>query len=387
VEIQEIEADIEQAYVRLTAAAQTARRAAELLSRNRLNEVIAESAGRLEQWQHTLDEHGQAVRWMTTAWHDLNGVDFTPAQVAPPPTYVRVGHVELDADNSLSIPAMVPLIGSGHLFISNDAEADHARGFLHQVLLRLLVATVPGSVQLILVDPLTQGQSFGPFLRLPASIRGDKVFWETSEIEQQIQKLAHVIEETLQQRLTNRFRSIEEYNSLTDGLNIPYRILVLSDWPENLSERARQSLDRIARNGPKAGVYVLASSSESDLSREIVSFGTTLIIDAKGDLRFGEAQFDPFQVIPDPIPEPEQVDRWLHAIGSAAQAESDSVPFRSLGAPESYRWMGNTADGIVVPIGLDSQGDVHLLALGKGLVHHGLIGGTRSLARRICCTY
>jgi len=96
--------------------------------------------------------------------------------------------------------------------------------------------------------------------------------------------------EVTQTRLTNVHDSVEAYNAATTGATIPYHVLVLAGLPAGVSDRAAELLDRLARNGPRAGLYLLATVDPGlppprgfDLAA-LAALGTTVGLDSRGDL-------------------------------------------------------------------------------------------------------
>jgi hypothetical protein len=98
----------------------------------------------------------------------------------------------------------------------------------------------------------------------------------------------HVVEVT-QTRLTNVYDSVEAYNATT-GATVPYHVLVLAGFPAGIGDRAAELLGRLARNGPRSGLYIVATiDPDLDLPRGfdlagLGELGTTLSLDERGDL-------------------------------------------------------------------------------------------------------
>ena len=87
---------------------------------------------------------------------------------------------------------------------------------LQTILLRLLVASAPGSIRLVLSDIVGSGANLAAFLRLPAALRGDKVGSRPEDLERQLTALAAHAESVIQTRLLNLYASVEEY-ALPEG--------------------------------------------------------------------------------------------------------------------------------------------------------------------------
>jgi DNA segregation ATPase FtsK/SpoIIIE, S-DNA-T family len=81
-----------------------------------------------------------------------------------PPQFVRLG-IAQPLDDA-RFPAIVPLLGSGHLAIDADARDARVAGLIRCVLLRLLAAAPAGSLLISPVDGAGGGTVFAPFYAL-----------------------------------------------------------------------------------------------------------------------------------------------------------------------------------------------------------------------------
>jgi S-DNA-T family DNA segregation ATPase FtsK/SpoIIIE len=80
------------------------------------------------------------------------------------PGFVRIGTAQPLDD--ARFPAVVPLLGTGHLTIDADTRDPRVAGLVRAVLLRLLAAAPAGSLLVRGVDAATAGQVFAPFAPL-----------------------------------------------------------------------------------------------------------------------------------------------------------------------------------------------------------------------------
>src|SRR6476661_7339391 len=234
--------------------------------------------------------------------------DYRPGPQAPPPEGLRVGVLRL-GEGVPPVPAVARFAGHGHLLISERGFADGARSLLQALTLRLATATRPGTVRFALADPVGQGRYLSAFLRLPAQLRvGAGVAASPAETESLLTALnSHVVEVT-QTRLTNVYDSVEAYNAHTTGSTVPYHVLVLAGFPAGIDDRAAELLARLARNGPRSGLYIVATvDPELDMPRgfdlaALSALGTTLSVAAGGDLTWDDPDFGPGVIEPDEMP-------------------------------------------------------------------------------------
>jgi len=369
--VEAIEREIGSAYLRLARAAASARHGE----------------------RHYLDGQGPrsllgpaatlaaAHPWALAGFGDQAWTDYRPDRQAPPPDGLRVGVLRL-GDDLPPVPAVARFAGHGHLLISERGFAAGARSLLQALTLRLATATRPGTVRLALADPVGQGRYLSAFLRLPASLRvGAGVAASPVETEALLTALnSHVVEVT-QTRLTNVYDSVEAYNSTTTGATVPYHVLVLAGFPAGIDDRACELLARLARNGPRSGLYIVATvDPELDMPRgldlaALSALGTTLSLDSRGNLAWDDPDFGPGVIEPDEMPGAARANPWLDAVGAAAGSASRDLPFARIAVPPARRWAGDTTDGLDVQIGVDSKGEPQRFVMGVRGVHHGLVGG------------
>ena len=88
----------------------------------------------------------------------------TPLGGAYPPQFVRLG-LGQPLDDA-GFPAVIPLLGTGHLTIDADARDARVSGLLRSVLLRLLATAPAGSLLVRAVDGAGGGTVFAPFAML-----------------------------------------------------------------------------------------------------------------------------------------------------------------------------------------------------------------------------
>ncbi len=414
--IEEIERDIHDAYLRLAESATLVRHCHEhyldnLTSRSRHQAHRAhQSQHEFIVWHADADSahetviataaaaHDQATGdlpgtvtmltdahpWALAGYGDPRWDGYRPDVTAPSPTGVRVGALTVAGGSEMPpLPAVAQLTGHGHLLIAADDEgAAVARSLLQAVTLRLAVATRPGTIRFALADPLGQGEQLSGFLRLPAELRvGAGIASSAAEIEALLRTLTDHVVEVTQTRLTNVYDCVEAYNTGTTGVSVPYHVLVLAGFPGGISDYSAELLARLARNGPRAGVYIVATADRGRQRArgfglgELAASATELHVDRRGGVVWHDPDFGPWPIEPDVMPPAARVNAWLDAVGAAASANSRDLPFARIAIPPARRWAASTTDGLDVQIGVDSRGEPQRFVMGSRGVHNGLVGG------------
>jgi len=326
--------------------------------------------------------------WALAGFSEAVWDAYQPDPGAPAPEGLRVGALRLADHAGASgppLPAVARFARHGHLLITESGFAGGARSLLQALALRLATAARPDTVRFALADPVGQGQYLSAFLRLPAPMRvgshGVGVAASPEEIEDLLTRLTSYVVEVTQTRLTNVYDSVEAYNAATTGATIPYHVLVLAGLPAGVSDRAAELLGRLARNGPRAGLYLLATVDPGlppprgfDLAA-LAALGTTVGLDSCGQLSWDDPEFGPSMIEPDQMPPAARANPWLDAVGAAASASSRDLPFARIAIPPPRRWAGVSTDGLDVQIGVDSKGEPQHFVMGVRGVHHGMVGG------------
>jgi DNA segregation ATPase FtsK/SpoIIIE, S-DNA-T family len=326
----------------------------------------------------------EANPWALADFGDPRWDFYTPDLKAPSPTGVRVGALTVAGGSGIPpVPAVARFAGQGHLLIAaEDGAAAGARSLLQALTLRLAVATRPGTMRFALADPLGQGEQLSGFLRLPPALRvGSGVASSAAEIEALLKTLTEHVVEVTQTRLTNVYDSVEAYNAATTGVSVPYHVLVLAGFPGGISTYAAELLARLGRNGPRAGVYILATAERGQEQARGIELAaltattTDLHVDGRGRVTWDDPEFGRWVIEPDAAPPAARVNAWLDAIGAAASLHSRDLLFGRIVIPAAQRWSADTTDGIDAQIGVDSKGEPQHFLMGTRGVHNGLVGG------------
>jgi DNA segregation ATPase FtsK/SpoIIIE, S-DNA-T family len=318
--------------------------------------------------------------WALGGFGDPAWDGYRPDPHAAPPDGLRVGVLRTLSPPLL--PAVARFAGHGHVLISERGFADGARSLLQALVLRLVTATRPGLVRFALADPVGQGRHLSAFLRLPPRLRvGTGVAARPAEIEALLTTLTEHVVEVTQRRLTNVYDSAEAYNAATTGVLVPYHVLVLAGFPAGFDPVAAELLGSLARNGPRAGLYILATTDPGlplprgfDLAA-LSALSTNLGLDQRGDLTWDDPEFGRSTIEPDQMPLASRANPWLDAVGAAASSAARDLPFSRIAVPLSRQWAGVTTDGLDVQIGVDGKGEPQRFVMGVRGVHHGLVGG------------
>lgn len=198
--------------------------------------------------------HVVGPEWSAPVWRT-----WTPSNAMPRITCVGELQVGIREDR-LSIPALVPFPHERSLIIKADAQS-RARAIagIQSILLRLVATVPPGDLRFILVDPVGQGQTLGPFMPFadPGIRIGEGRAWsEPHQIEQRLHDLVNLVEGSAE---VNAFQTLMPRldASRANGVAEPCRVLVLLDFPTNLDGATARLLSTLLQKGPSHSVHTI----------------------------------------------------------------------------------------------------------------------------------
>lgn len=297
-----------------------------------------------------------------------------PLGGAFPPQFVRLGIAQPFDD--ARFPAVVPLLGTGHLTIDQSVTDSRVFGLLRSLLLRLLAAAPAGSLLVRAVDGTGGGLVFQPFADLAdAGLMAPPV--------------------TDRQGLRDVLAEAEKW--LRPGRSGPPRrgrrdrmmLVVIAGLPQMTEGEELNRIAAIAQQGPESGLHLIvagwppppltAETTQAPLPRTTsVSLRNpyAVIGDPPGS-SYGsipEALWLNAPVFLDEDPPPYLIDAVCREL-VAHSAASSQVTLADLLPDEGSEpfWSGDAADGLGTVVGHD--GDTPLVLRFNDLTPHWMIGG------------
>lgn len=266
---------------------------------------------------------------------------------------------------------------------ANDSEQEQT---VRALLLRLLTALPVGMLHVMVADPRRLGQSLGELLPLISEggpIEGSRVFTRADEIENSLRRETDSLEDLLQRRFRTPDATWRSYNADHRDAPLPYRLLLMFDVPDQMTERSLHYLGRLVEHGPRCGVLPILSLSqatpdnrhyerfrkEGERSLQAVS---SLDISLQPD----DVPHLSVEVRPEPWPNRRDLQRIVAAIAVRhARERQRARPIRDLWNDIAL-WREPAVRGLVAPLGWQSDGSpVHLEIGGISTEHHVLLAG------------
>lgn len=335
------------------------------------------------KWERTraeIEQAGSRLRRQQPAFVDFGLVPPVPSEM---PAGLLFGSQQVSFKTySCLIPHTIPFPFARALVLPEDNAAQ--RRLAHHLVLRLLSALPPGQLELTLIDPLKLGQSAEPFLSLlkvEQLVPQQRVLTRSDEIEAVLDKLTDEVEELIQRRFNDKAANWSEYNATNADNPLRYKVALLFDVPEQLSDKSLWFLERLCENGPRCGVLpIIAIDAKRMEDRRFEKFraalGTsTMRLDSL--LRCADTGSHGLSFVyqPEQWPRQDSLDGFISSLAERCAAKSRF----SKSMPDL--WMdfvkgATTIGGFDIPIGWTPAGEAVSLILGAtASEHHALLAG------------
>ncbi len=266
---------------------------------------------------------------------------------------MRLGVAELDGDPVF--PALIELLGRGHLAVDADAADPRVAGLLQSLLVRL-VAAYPG-LELSLVDGVTLGQVFSPATPLVDAGLADHVATD------------HL---ALGRVLTDAEKRLQEVRDIAARgqsiANRPFHLVMVAGMPPQVGRSVRERLAALAHAGPAARTHLVLCGWRTALGGETLpALEHATYLTCGDEIRLGEL---PLPVRLDQTPSP-SLTRAVFDARAEQRREASTLTVADL-VPEEV-WTESSRAGLSTVIGRDPGGDVTVSF--DDATPHWLIGG------------
>ncbi|MEU4774145.1 FtsK/SpoIIIE domain-containing protein [Micromonospora sp. NPDC023644] len=294
----------------------------------------------------------------------------TPAGEGPPP-FVRVG-TAAPLDDA-RFPALVPLLGTGHLSVDVDTRDPRVAGLLRGVLLRLLAATPAGALLVRAVD--ATGTALAPFAPL-----ADAGLLPPPAVD--VAGLRAVLTEAEQWVAPGTSGRRRHDRTL---------LLVIAALPESTGATDLARIEALAEPGRSAGLHLVVAGWPPAGDREPLPRATTLAVrtayallgDPPGG-SFAGPGADPPGGLNSPVfieadPPAELVDAVCRRLAAQVEAGSRLALTDLLPAADEELWTASAVGGLTTTVG-DAGGRPVSLGFTE-LTPHWLVSGRSGAGR------
>ena len=270
--------------------------------------------------------------------------------------------------------------------LSFEASA-RGRQWIVDFLLRVFQDLPLSQISITAIDPLELGKSLQEcqlLLRNKHPFPAQRILTRGDEIESALSALLCYVENLIQSVFVAGIACWSDYNQKNEKNPLPYKLLVMFDLPEQLSDKSALYLSRLVEHGPKCGVLpLIAYDAEKLGERKYASLRETLstrtwwngaiyrhssMTAHWKNLRFSEE------------PELQMTEARLHEV-MASLEEKFRTAGKFAGTMEdlwcsSVLWSQSAADGVEAEVGWTAEGNEPVsFKLGDDPAH-ALLGGS-----------
>ncbi|MEU8816015.1 FtsK/SpoIIIE domain-containing protein [Actinoplanes sp. NPDC048796] len=297
----------------------------------------------------------------------------TPLGGVYPPQFVRLGAAQPLDD--AQFPALVPLLGTGHLTVDATATDSRVFGLLRSLLVRLLAAAPAGSLLVRAVDGVGAGEVFAPF----AGLRDAGLMSPPATDRQGLRDVLAEAEKWLRPG-----RGVAPRRSRRDRM----MLVVIASLPELTEGEELRRIAALAQQGPDSGLHLIvagwppppltAETTQAPLPR------TTMVSVRNPYAVIGDPPGATYGSIPsvswlnapvflDEDPPPHLVEAVCRELAAHSAAASHVTLADLLPEPGERLWAGDAAEGLSTVVGHD--GETPLVLRFNDLTPHWMVGG------------
>lgn len=253
--------------------------------------------------------------------------------------------------------------------------------------LQLLSAFNEIGVSLYLVDVTNMGGKYSEFTSFESADDNNRINIIRTEdaLSKALEELSEYIIETNSAYLKNTFANVSEYNKCSI-IKREIKIFILSNISEVLSPEMLGKVEGIVRNGNRCGVipFIGISSDELQVSgiisqtrvnavNSILNLCDCIRMSSNGELSLGSGTFQ-FHIPPQVDQNKEQLIIQKTVL---SERQSAIVPLAEHLIPSEEYFSQICYENIIIPIGIDAQGNEYSLDFNKDAAYM-LVGGDPS---------
>jgi S-DNA-T family DNA segregation ATPase FtsK/SpoIIIE len=289
------------------------------------------------------------------------------------PRFVRVGLAQPLDD--VRFPAVVPLLGTGHLTVDATATDPRVFGLLRSLLLRLLATAPAGSLLVRAVDGVGGGSVFAPFEELADA----GLLSPPATDRQGLRDVLSEAEKWLRPARAGAGRRDRRDRML---------LVVIASLPEMSEGEELRRIAALAQQGPDSGLHLIvagwppppltAETTQAPLPRTTaisVRNPYAIVGDPPGGT-FGSTADTPWLNAPvflDEDPPPHLIDAVCRELAAVTEVASRVTLSDLLPEPADELWSQDAATGVETVVG--HHGEVPLVLRFNDLTPHWMLGG------------
>ena len=293
---------------------------------------------------------------------------------------------ELFEDDVLFLPWTVNISNCQSVFITPNASSDREKSIrvANEFIYSFMRQMPLNGLELTIFDPNGRGNSIFPFLNLPTMMPdmfSKKIFTSPEDISGRLLDLNQYVDSVIQQKLSNRFNNVFEYNAATPDNPLPIKVICVFDFPKFFDGRSYDNLLSIVKNASRCGIFVVccyspseqkSSYGESITAIQEIKESSICLIQSKELLCVENTAF---AVLPIELPRQTIIDDYCIEYERACKRKlAEGIPFIAV-VKEGDFFVKKSAEGLSLPVGKGDGSATQVIEFGKRSSQHAIITG------------
>jgi len=256
---------------------------------------------------------------------------------------------------------------------------------IHQLLLRLMHIMPVGKLEIIVADPKKIGKSitsFNSLLQIKKLFPEQRVLTRADDLENRLMQLTEYAEDLIQNKFTGNIKNWKDYNASNPNNKLPYKILLMFEVPNQLTNKSLVFLERLLEHGPECGILPILTLDDGKLEDKKFSDLISLINENSKKLNslipFLNNQINNLQVAEEKEfwPNQQNLDDFLELIRENYEENSKFSKNINELWNQSSQLQDNSVQNITAPIGWTESGEEIFFSIGGvNTEHHALLAG------------
>lgn len=289
-------------------------------------------------------------------------------------------------DGVAFLPWTMKLSNCQSIFVTPAASSDKEKAicWVNQFLYSFIRQLPVNGIELTIFDPDRRGNSIFPFLNFPTlmpEMFSKKIFTTIEDINSRVQELNQYVDSVIQQKLSNKYKDVFEYNEATPENPLPIKVVCIFDFPKFFENRAYETLLSIIKNAARCGIFVAICYNPGEQKNncgDIVSIIQSIknesicLIQSNDLLRLEKSGL---AVLPIELPKQSIIDEFCISYERASKKKlSKGIPFISI-VKEGDFFNKKSAECISLPVGKGDGSAIQFIEFGKRSSQHAIITG------------
>ncbi len=264
--------------------------------------------------------------------------------------------------------------------------------------MRIGLSLPAGQCRFTLYDGTGMGRNLMALSALNSKIKGENILTEPDELKRALQKICSNIPYVIQRVLGKKYidKTLVEYNKDNKDMAVPFHFVIISDFPNGLSDDICEMIEKIAASGPQAGIFTLLNMDATTEWKNkgvynpmrLLSTTTNITIlrrnneNPRGYISNieGEKILQSFNLILGRNSIKTRFNEAVDKINKSAATVSNATVDLLHRMTEDLFWQSDASDGIKVPVGMQNATELQYFSLSVNdgestCPYHCMIGG------------